>query len=29
MLQIAVKSGHVPLGTFDCGLAKVEGADRL
>ena len=29
MLQIAVKSGHVPLGTFDRGLAKVEGADRL
>ena len=29
MLQLARKAGHLPLGTFDRGLAKVEGAQRL
>src|SRR5258706_10441525 len=29
MLQIARKAGHLPLGTFDRGLAKIEGAQRL
>lgn len=28
-LEIARKSGHVPLGTFDRNLAKLEGAKRL
>lgn len=26
MLALAVKAGHVPLGTFDRNLAKIEGA---
>ncbi len=29
MLQIARKAGHLPLGTFDRNLSKVEGAQRL
>lgn len=29
LLEIARKSGHVPLGTFDRDLAKLEGAQRL
>ena len=29
MFQIARKAGHLPLGTFNKGLARVEGAQRL
>lgn len=29
ILEIARRSGHLPLGTFDRDLAKVEGAERL
>ena len=29
ILQLARKAGHLPLGTFDRGLSKVEGAQRL
>jgi predicted nucleic-acid-binding protein len=29
ILQLARKNGHLPLGTFDRGLAKVEGAQKL
>lgn len=29
VLEIARKAGHLPLGTFDRGLAKLEGARRL
>ncbi|MSV34966.1 MAG: type II toxin-antitoxin system VapC family toxin [Bryobacterales bacterium] len=29
MLQVARKAGQLPLGTFDRGLAKVEGTCRL
>ncbi len=29
MLQMARKAGHLPLGTFDRNLAKVEGAQRI
>ena len=29
MLHLARKAGHLPLGTFDRGLGKVEGARRL
>src|ERR1039458_966268 len=29
ILQLARKAGHLPLGTFDRGLAKVEGAQKL
>jgi predicted nucleic-acid-binding protein len=29
VLEIARKAGHLPLGTFDRNLAKVEGAVRL
>jgi predicted nucleic-acid-binding protein len=29
MLQSAWKAGHLPLGTFDRNLSKVEGAQRL
>ena len=29
VLQIAIKAGHVPLGTFDKQLSKLEGAERL
>jgi predicted nucleic-acid-binding protein len=28
-LQLAKKAGHLPLGTFDRGLAKVEGSQKL
>jgi predicted nucleic-acid-binding protein len=28
-LQLARKAGHLPLGTFDRGLAKIEGAQKL
>ena len=29
ILEIARKAGHLPLGTFDKNLAKIEGAKRL
>lgn len=29
ILEVARKAGHVPLGTFDRGLSKLEGAERL
>ncbi len=29
VLEIARKAGHLPLGTFDRGLSKLEGAQRL
>jgi predicted nucleic-acid-binding protein len=29
ILQLARKAGHLPLGTFDRNLAKVEGAQKL
>jgi predicted nucleic-acid-binding protein len=29
VLEIARKAGHVPLGTFDRDLAKIDGAKRL
>jgi predicted nucleic-acid-binding protein len=29
VLEIARKAGHVPLGTFDRGLAKLDGVQRL
>jgi predicted nucleic acid-binding protein len=29
MLQLARKAGHLPLGTFDRNLARVDGAQRL
>ena len=29
MLQLARRAGHLPLGTFDRNLAKVDGAARL
>jgi predicted nucleic-acid-binding protein len=29
VLEIARKAGHLPLGTFDRGLARLEGAQRL
>ena len=29
MLQLARKAGHLPRGTFDRGLGKVEGSQRL
>lgn len=29
VLEIARKAGHVPLGTFDRNLSKLEGAERL
>lgn len=29
VLEIARKAGHLPLGTFDRGLAKLEGVERL
>ena len=29
VLEIAVKAGHTPLGTFDKGLGKLPGAQRL
>ena len=29
MLEAARKAGHLPLGTFDRNLAKVEGAEKL
>jgi predicted nucleic-acid-binding protein len=29
MLEIARKAGHLPLGTFDRGLAKIDGTSRL
>ncbi|MBS0580643.1 MAG: type II toxin-antitoxin system VapC family toxin [Proteobacteria bacterium] len=29
VLEIARKSGNLPLGTFDRNLAKIEGAERL
>jgi predicted nucleic-acid-binding protein len=29
ILQIARKAGHVPLGTFDRGLGKVDGVQKL
>lgn len=29
VLEIALKAGHLPLGTFDRNLAKLEGTQRL
>ena len=29
VLEIARKAGHVPMGTFDRTLAKLEGAERI
>jgi predicted nucleic-acid-binding protein len=29
MIEIARKAGHLPLGTFDRGLARVDGAHKL
>lgn len=29
MLQLARKAGHLPLGTFDRGLARLDGAQKL
>jgi predicted nucleic-acid-binding protein len=29
MLQLVRKAGHLPLGTFDRNLAKVDGAQKL
>jgi predicted nucleic-acid-binding protein len=29
MLQVARKAGHLPLGTFDRGLGKMEGAQKV
>lgn len=29
ILQLAQKAGHVPLGTFDRNLAKIEGTQKL
>jgi predicted nucleic-acid-binding protein len=29
MLELARKAGHLPLGTFDRNLGKVEGAEKL
>lgn len=29
MLQVARKAGHLPLGTFDRGLGKAEGAQKV
>jgi predicted nucleic-acid-binding protein len=29
MLELARRAGHLPLGTFDRNLAKVEGAQKL
>lgn len=29
MLEVARKTGHVPLGTFDRDLGKLEGAERI
>jgi predicted nucleic-acid-binding protein len=29
MLHLARKAGHLPLGTFDCALGRVEGAQKL
>jgi predicted nucleic-acid-binding protein len=29
MLEVARKAGHLPLGTFDRGLGRLDGAERL
>jgi hypothetical protein len=29
MVEIARKAGHLPLGTFDRDLGKIDGAQRL
>ena len=29
ILEVARKAGHLPLGTFDRGLSKLDGAERL
>jgi predicted nucleic-acid-binding protein len=29
VLEVAKKAGHLPLGTFDRNLAKLEGAERI
>lgn len=29
MLQVARKAGHIPLGTFDRDLGRIEGAQRI
>jgi predicted nucleic-acid-binding protein len=29
LLEVARKAGHLPLGTFDRNLSKIDGAERL
>jgi predicted nucleic-acid-binding protein len=29
VLEVARQAGHIPLGTFDRGLSKLEGAERI
>ncbi len=29
IVEIARKAGHMPLGTFDRDLARIEGAERI
>jgi predicted nucleic-acid-binding protein len=29
VLEVARKAGHLPLGTFDRGLARLDGAERI
>jgi len=29
MLQLARKAGHLPLGTFDRALARIDGTQKL
>jgi predicted nucleic acid-binding protein len=29
VLEVARKAGHLPLGTFDRALARIDGAQRL
>jgi len=29
VLELARKAGHLPLGTFDRGLARIDGTERL
>lgn len=29
LIEIARKAGHLPLGTFDAGFARLEGAERI
>jgi predicted nucleic acid-binding protein len=29
LLEVARKAGHLPLGTFDRNLSKIDGAEKL